>query len=417
MNTFYQLRRGCRKKAGQTLALFAIMCLSLLIVVGLCVDAGTVYLAKAELDKAVDAASLTIVRNLFQGQTVATTVGQAAFTANYHSEGLTTNSPALNITYATDSNSNTTVTLLATATVKPFFIGLVPRFSSFQVSSGATATRAKLIMSLVLDVSGSMSSNGGSTTMPSAAKSFIGYFDDTMDHIALITFSSTTNLSVRMSQPFKSAITTAINGLSFGGATYTDGGLKLALQQILTVPVSTNDNVIRVVVLFTDGYANTFQYTWLTNKTYNLGGYDPPPSSYAVLNPTNGVQLSDSKGYNSWPQSGSNYPTFFNSTNMYKFLSASGTNMTVNPVNCTAEGQLRALNTAASIRGSNMYVFCIGLGSSLDTTFLAQAANDPSASTFNANQPIGEYIVANTTSDLQTAFLEIASKILLRLTK
>ena len=40
MNQLHQLRRGCQKKAGQTLVFFAIMLLALMLVVGLCVDAG-----------------------------------------------------------------------------------------------------------------------------------------------------------------------------------------------------------------------------------------------------------------------------------------------------------------------------------------------------------------------------------------
>ena len=70
--------------------------------------------------------------------------------------------------------------------------------------------------------------------------------------------------------------------MTFGGATYTDGGLQLALQQNNSVPVAPGDNTVKVVVLFTDGYANTFQYTWPTNATYNLGGFDPPATAYAV---------------------------------------------------------------------------------------------------------------------------------------
>ncbi len=415
MNKLHQLRWECRKKAGQNLVFFAIMLLALILVVGLCVDAGTIYLTKAELDKAVDAASLTIVRNLFQGRTQASIVGQAAFAANFRGGGAATNAPALGITYATDINNNTTVSILGTATVSPYFMRLIPRFQTFQISSGATATRAKLIMSLVLDVSGSESST--ISTIKSSASTFVGYFDDSMDHVSLITFSSTTNLNVRMCQPFKSTITTAISSLSAGGATYTDGGLKLALQQNSTVTNSPTDNVIRVVVLFTDGYANTFQYTWPTNKTYNLGGFDPPPGAYAVFNPTNGVQLTDNKGYNTWPQGAETIPAFFNSS-WTTFLSVNGTNKTVNAANCTAEGGLRALATANTIRNTtNTYVFCIGLGSSLDQSFLASASNDPTSTTFNPNQPIGDYVIANTTSDLQMAFLEIAAKILLRLTQ
>ena len=416
MNIVHQFRRERHGEAGQTLVLFAIMALVLFLVMGLCVDAGTIYMTKAELDKSVDAAALTAVRNLYQGQSQASAMAQAAFAANYRGGGPSANSPAISVTYGTDSSNNTTVSLLSTATLNTYFMKLVPRFQTFQVSSAATATRAKLIMSVVLDHSGSMQNNGGSTALPPAVNTFISYFDDTMDQVSLVSFASTTNLNVSVRRPFKSAITSAVNAMTFGGATYADGGLQLALQQNNSVPVVPGDNTVKVVVLFTDGYANTFQYTWPTNKIYNLGGFDPPPSSYAVLNPTNGVQLTDNRGYNTWPQGGENIPNFFNA-GMTTFLSVDGSTKSVTPANCTAEGGLRALATANTIRSTNMYIYCIGLGNALDQSLLQQAANDPAASTYNPNQPAGEAAFAPSASQLQTVFQQIASRILMRLTK
>ena len=419
MTPLHHFSRRHPKKSGQTLIFFAVMLLVLLLVVGMTIDAATTYLSKASLDKAVDAASLTIVRNLFQGQTQASAVGQAAFAANYRCGGQSTNAPVLNIAYASDSYNNTTVTLLATAVVNPYFIRLIPRFQTFQISSGATATRAKLIMSLVLDVSGSMQNNGGSTALPTAAKTFINYFDDSMDKVSMISFSSTSNLNVSVRQPFKSTITSAINALSFGGGTYSDGGLKLALQQNNSVATSPGDNVIRLVVFFTDGYANTFQYTW-TNKSsqvqiYNVGGYDSG-SSYAIFNPSNGNQITPSQQSNplTGPVTSKGAPYDMPVTT---FRSAAGTSKSINGNNFTDEGGLRALATADTIRDTNMMVFCIGLGNNLDQDFLRQIANDPAASTFDPNQPIGEAVFASDSSTLQTVFLQIAAKILLRLTK
>ena len=410
MSIVHQFRRGRRGEAGQTLVLYVIMALALVLVVAMCVDGGTIYLTKAELDKAADAAVLTAIRNLYQGQTQASTLAQAAFTANYRGGGPATNAPAASITFATDSNNNTTVSILATATFNTYFMRIIPRFQTFQVSSAATATRAKLIMSVVLDHSGSMQNNGGSTALPSAVNTFISYFDDTMDQVSLVSFASTTNLNVSVRRPFKSAITSAVNAMTFGGATYADGGLQLALQQNNSVPVAPGDNTIKVVVLFTDGYANTFQGTWPVNKTFNVGGFDPPATYYAILDPRTGNQLPNSSSLYTGPAP-SYCPTMVN------FVSVDGTTKRVTPVNCTAEGQLRALATAAAIRGTNMYVFCIGLGNALDQSLLQQAANDPAASTYNPNQPVGEAAFASNASQLQTVFQQIASKILLRLTK
>ena len=59
MSIIHQFRRGRRGEAGQTLVLYAVMALVLFLVVAMCVDGGMIYLTKAELDKAVDAAVLS----------------------------------------------------------------------------------------------------------------------------------------------------------------------------------------------------------------------------------------------------------------------------------------------------------------------------------------------------------------------
>ena len=410
MSIVHQFRRGRRGEAGQSLVFYAIMALVLFLVVALSVDGGVIYLTRAELDKAVDAAVLTAVRNLSQGQTQASTLAQAAFTANYHGGGSSANAPGVSIAYATDANNNITVNMLATTTLDTYFMRVLPRFKTFQVSSGASATRAKLIMSLVLDVSGSMQNNGGALALPPAVKTFISNFDDNLDQVSMISFASTTNLVVSMRKPFKNAITTAVNSLVFNGATYTDGGLQLALQQNNSVAVASGDNVIKIVVLFTDGYANTFQGTWPTNKTFNVGGFDPPPGYYAILDPRTGNQLPNNFSLFTGPA-----PSYCPS--MVNFVSADGTTKSVTPANCTQEGQLRGLATANAIRSTNMYVYCIGLGNTLDRNFILGVANDPAAPTYDPNQPVGAGLFAPNASQLQTVFQQIAAKILLRLTK
>lgn len=405
----HRLGRRSRHVAGQTLVFFAIMLLMLMLVVGLTIDAATVYLSKASMDKAIDAASLTAVRNLYQGQARATQVAQAAFTANYRCGGQSTNSPVLNISYSTDSAGNTIVNILGTAVINPYFIRIVPRFQTFTVSALATATRAKLVMSLVLDRSGSMSNNGGASKLPSAVSTFISFFDDNMDKVSLVSFASTTNLNVSVRQPFKSAVTTAANALTFSGATYSEGGLKLAKKQNESVIIPAGENVLKVVVFFTDGLANTFQGTWPTNKTYNVGGFDSG-NTYAILNPSNGNQLPNSSTSYTGP-SPSYCPT------MSTFVSTNGTTKTCNGTNFRTEGQLRSLGTATEIRNANMLVFCIGLGSGIDQDFLHKIANDTSSSTYDPTQLVGETVIASTASDLQTTFQQIAAKILLRLTR
>ncbi|MFA6562336.1 MAG: pilus assembly protein [Verrucomicrobiia bacterium] len=412
MSIVHHLSRKRREKAGQTLVVYAIMSLVLIFAVGLCVDGATIYLCKAALDKAVDAASLTAVRNLFQGDEQASEVAQTALMANYRGGGWNAQAPVANITYSTDSNNNKIVNVLGTATINTYFIRIIPRFQTFTISSAASATRAKLIMSLVLDRSGSMVGNSGSTKLPGAVSTFISFFDDNMDMASLVSFSSTTNLNVSVRQPFKNAVTSAVNSMSFSGGTYSDGGLKLAKQQNDSVVVPPGDNAIKLVVFFTDGLANTFQYTWPTNKTYNVGGTDPNQgNNYAIFNPSSGNQLPNSSTMYSGPA-----PAYCPS--MVSFLSIDGDTKSVNGSNFRTEGQLQALNTANAIRSAGMLIFCIGLGGgSVDQSFLHKIANDTSSTTFNPNQPVGEAVFAATANDLQTVFQQIAAKILLRLTQ
>ncbi|MCX6898691.1 MAG: pilus assembly protein [Verrucomicrobia bacterium] len=410
LGTFHHLNRGRRKKTGQTLVFFAIMLLVLILIVGMTVDAATIYLSKASMDKAVDAASLTAVRNLFQGQAQATQVAQAAFTANYRCGSQSASDPVLNISYSTDSANNTVVNILGTSVINTYFLRVIPRFQTFQISSLATATRAKLVMSLVIDRSGSMVGNNGSQKLPGAVSTFISFFDDNMDKVSLVSFSDTTNLNVSVRQPFKSAVTTAANALSFEGYTYSEGGMKLAKQQNDSVVIPSGENVIKLVVFFTDGLANTFQYTWPTNKTYNVSGSDSG-NYYYILHPTTGNTLpSSSSKYSSAPPS--YCPTMIN------FVSVNGSTKAVNASNIRNEGDLRLLDIANTIRNAGMLIFCIGLGGgSMDEAMLHKVANDPSSSTFNPNQPVGETIIAATANDLQVAFQQIAAKILLRLTQ
>ena len=179
-----------------------------------------------------------------------------------------------------------------------------------------TINYVPVVMTLALDHSGSMASNGGSERLAAAVSSFIGFFDDNRDRVAQVGFAATTNLNVSMRQPFKSDITTAVNSLTFNGGTYADGGLRLAQAQNQSVSILAGQNVVKAVVFLTDGLPNIIQDTWPTNKTYNVGGFNSG-NSYAIFRPSNGVQLPNSSTTYSGP-SPSYCPT------MTKFVSVDG---------------------------------------------------------------------------------------------
>ena len=292
-----------------------------------------------------------------------------------------------------------------------------------------------VVMTLALDQSGSMLGNGGSTALPVAVTSFIHFFDDTTDRVAQISFASTANVNVAMQQPFKSAITNAVSSLTFGGATYIDGALQLAQTQNQGVSIPANQNVVKAVVFFTDGYPNIFQFTW-TNRshqieTYNVGGYDTG-NAYSIFNPTNGNQIAPPQQSNplTGPVTSKGVPYDMPSS---VFVSIDGTTKAINAANFYDEAQLRTVATADAVRSMTNFIYCVGLpyGGPAQTALLQIIANDPAllvntnlpapfitaqhtnlASYFNPSQPVGEAIIATSASDLKQLLQVIVARIL-----
>src|SRR5580704_6654014 len=164
-----------RGEQGQTLLMFALFIIVLFVFIGLGVDLGFAYITRARLSKAVDSACLTGMRNLYQGQTLAGEVASNAFAINYGTSGRDVAPPVLNITFST-VNSNPVVNVAATVSINTYFIRVLPQWRTLEVGSSGQATRTDVIMTLVLDRSGSMKSNGGSTSLGPAVDSFINQF-------------------------------------------------------------------------------------------------------------------------------------------------------------------------------------------------------------------------------------------------
>src|ERR1039458_4356492 len=89
---------------------------TLLLFLGLAIDAGFAYVTKARLSKAVDAACLTTMKNLSQGQTVAKALGTTLLNATYPTTGLDSIPPAADIIFRVlCRNLNSPAFLLAPA--------------------------------------------------------------------------------------------------------------------------------------------------------------------------------------------------------------------------------------------------------------------------------------------------------------
>jgi Flp pilus assembly protein TadG len=389
------------KERGQILFWFALVLPLLLLFVGLGIDFGFGFLTKTELAKASDAVSLAVMRNLGQGESTATSIGQSIFALNYNANSkMNASPPTLSIAYSSDAYGDPVVDVAASAKINTFFIRLVG-FKTLTVTDSSQATRPPVILSLVLDKSGSMNDNGGAAALPSSVTDFIGYFINGTDRLGEISFSSIATQDVAISQTFQAPIKASVNRLSFAGATYAQGGLLDAQTQVQSVS-SPPPNAVKVVVFFTDGWANTNQDT-LSCGLVNYGGCSPVEqavgwcSGVSYLSPTDGNPVSCRA---------STFPA-----------QDPGLSNSIDISDISTDAKYRAVQLANTMRAQGTTIYSIGLGDKIDETYLQELANDPASDQYNPGEPSGIAAFAPTASDLDTVFQTVASKILLRLTQ
>jgi hypothetical protein len=296
-----------------------------------------------------------------------------------------------NIVEYADSLTSTWLTLTTTFTgtnAGPMQAVDYPPAGTTQRFYRVRIPRSSIVLSLVLDRSGSMVANGGNTYLATAVKTFIAYFDNTRDQAAMASFASHASVDVSMRQPFKADINDAVSTLTFNGVTCSEQGLLKGFQQNANVPVVPGNPLVKVIVFFTDGFANTFQYA------FNCGVRNISDSR-TLYNPTNGVVAN----------TGCTVPASLPSI-------GGGSVNTLSMSAMVAEAELRAEAVADQARSDGNTIYCIGLGTNVNLPFLQLIANDPASGPSNPNQPIGSCLIATNAAQLQAVFQQIAQKAL-----
>jgi len=429
------------KERGQILILCAFYMAVLMLFVGLAIDGGLAYLTKARITKAADAAALASVRYAGKGQSQVAAIAQSVFSMNYTPTNGSSLPPTVSTTLSTDSLGNSLVTVTATASVKTYCMGLLPTFQQLNVSFSSQARYARVQMTLVLDRTGSMTSNAPGTSLPDAVSDFIGQFDDVKDTVALISFANDNTIDFPMQTGgFQSSITSIANGMPgrFNGATYSDGALLAAITEE-SLPMGLTGTIVHAVVFFTDGNANTVQTRLTcssgsvnTGTIWNIGGLDSPPNQSNIVgfvstnNPPSNCRSNGPLNSNPTYECGTqgdvppnNPSNFCNGT----FQTGTGTQANLTFANVNSDALNRSVQDANIMRAAGYVVYSVGLhGPSgvLNNTFLCQIANDPCLAyggnpTFDPNLPSGEFVPASDYTQLGSAFQEVANNIHLRL--
>jgi len=253
------MRNQGSKERGIALFWVASLLFLLLAFSGLAIDLGRGYLVKAHLSKAVDGAALAAARVIGNGQSQATAEANKIFRANFPDGflGVTSVQNPPSLAFSTGADGSNVIDVSSTAVIDTTFMK-VAGFKNMTVRSSGQAARRLVDMSFVIDKSGSIGSAW--PQVQSAATDFVESFDDTQDRIALIMYSSNTVVfdPINTSRGFnKSSLTGHIAAGSSAGFTVTSEGLYRGWDQLRRVP-SGSQSGLRVIVLFTDGFPNSW---------------------------------------------------------------------------------------------------------------------------------------------------------------
>jgi Flp pilus assembly protein TadG len=382
-----------KRRNAQTLIFFLLAWGTIMLLCGLAIDSGLLYLAKARMGRAVDGAALAAVGNFNQPRDQVATIMRNFAVANFTDlssigtvggpTGGTSSTVTLpngtkgtNYTYnfndgTQDANGQyrrfvqvilttgsggavTSATCNARCPVQTYFIGYasymiggqknvqiggykgVTGLMDLKVSSSAVATRNPRLIMVVIDRSSSMlQTGGGASGLPPAIVQFLDFFDTSSDNIGIVSFGSAARLEMPLTTNFIIAgtnnltdayqtnaagdaepgvdpelvstnaaydanyATTGVRRLKFGGNTAADDGIRLALEQLMGNSGFNDPDVVKYMVIFTDGNWNAAR-TLVAAPGYT-NEVTVPTASASIVFTTNATAMNMTNGQSPGP--------------------------------------------------------------------------------------------------------------------
>ena len=284
-----------REKGASLFIAIAALVWVVIPMLGLFVDLGILYSAKARLQAAVDGAALAAARALNLGESTAaqaTAAQQNAvdwFYANFPPGNWNTNTTVMNTGTVTVQDSPNQanlrlVTVTASTNVPAWFMQWLG-FRGTALTVTGQASRRDVVAMLVLDRSGSMCSiNGGNPNPPcgagdatpcasmiTAAKNFTGAFAAGRDQIGMLTFADGWYLDSAPTTNFQSVLgfsnasssgTGDIDNITCAGGTGTAGAMSMAYNELYKI---AEPGAMNIIMLETDGLPNTLVYNFYSS--------------------------------------------------------------------------------------------------------------------------------------------------------
>jgi Flp pilus assembly protein TadG len=370
--------KNLEAERGRTLVLLPIAIVAVIILAGVAIDLVRGHVAKTKLSKAAEAAALVAVRDLDLGRTEAAAAARTAFRADAHSVPAlltTTEARVIWLIGAPCVAGGTCARVDADAAIATYFLRLIG-FDTLKISASGIAQRAPIVMSLVLDKSNSMNFNKGAGALPPAVIDFAKHFIVGIDQLAEISFSSIASVDVPMTTSFEAPIADSVEHMSFYGGTFAQAGLQDGFDQIRKTSIL---NSIRIVVFFTDGWANIINDTlncgpaWNEPdvRSINFGGC-APLEAVAGWCSSHG---SFSQVFFMDPQTGEGTPCARAFT--FPAQAPPGGTLRINSINVANEATYRTQKLAETMRANRITTYSIGLGDKINQPSLQIIANDP----------------------------------------
>ncbi|HYP07940.1 MAG TPA: vWA domain-containing protein [Bryobacteraceae bacterium] len=276
-----------KRSRGYAVLLLAVLALTLIPLAGLAIDCAILYIVKARISAACDAAALAAARNLSLGQTLAEQEATARaralsfYNANFAENFLGATRLPPTITIPPGSVNNVlNITVSGSARVRTYFMGMLrgSNIGVVNVAATGTAARRDVKMMLVLDRSSSLDTSGDCDLMKSKSSEFVGRFADGRDTIGLVVFG-TNMVVIPPSQTFMNRIQDTIEDIDCGENTSASMAYWRAYEELVNsnpMPAALN-----TIVFFTDGIPNGIWADFdVRNASGNRFGYREGPCGH-----------------------------------------------------------------------------------------------------------------------------------------
>lgn len=274
------------RRRGQILPLFAVFLGFLLGLSALAFDIAYAMVVQTQLVAALDAATLSAIRYVPQGDAQMAAAAQRNFAANLPAGKLLISNPTLSNPSKTIDAGTVRVAFDASADI-PMFFARWFRTDGMTIRAHSEAARRDRNVILVLDYSGSVAPV--LEEIKNAAKAFVNSFSEQFDQVGLVVFSTSGRIMYPPQYNFKAGLNAAIDGIDDEMYTNHAAGLYWSYRALKELVDPLKDQKSNEIVFFTDGNANWFPGTF---EVRNLLGFCSADETNGVLGIKSGGLLS-----------------------------------------------------------------------------------------------------------------------------